>query len=256
MTASAALSASAGFVLSIDHLVYAWPGHADPVLKINDLRIPLHSRTFLYGPSGCGKSTLLSLMAGVLLPTSGSVELLGQRWQRLKAARRDRYRADHVGYIFQQFNLVPYISALENVLAPCYFSAQRRQAAMADHGSPAASAEALLLAMGLTPEDINRPAGNLSVGQQQRVAAARALIGRPALVIADEPTSALDDDTTHSFMQHLSSAVDKAQSSLVFVSHDRNLQTYFNQHVFLPEINLAGPLHKTTGHAVAAGVAT
>ena len=127
---------------------------------------------------------------------------------------------------------------------------------MADHGSPTASAEALLLAMGLTPEDINRPAGNLSVGQQQRVAAARALIGRPALVIADEPTSALDDNTTHSFMQQLLSAVDKAQSSLVFVSHDQHLQTYFNQHVFLPEINRVSPLHTTTGHAVTRGVAT
>lgn len=240
-------------VLTLDHLTYTWPGSKGPVLAIDHLQIPQGSRVFLHGPSGCGKSTLLGLMAGVLLPSSGSIELLGHRWQDLKAARRDRYRADHVGYIFQQFNLVPYISALENVLAPCYFSAQRRQAANADNGSPLASAHALLLAMGLTPDDIKRPAGQLSVGQQQRVAAARALIGRPALVIADEPTSALDDSTTQSFMQHLLDAVEQARSAIVFVSHNRHLQTYFNQHVFLPDINRARRPAQTAGNAASPG---
>ena len=228
-------------VLTLSNLRYQWPGSVRPVLDIAQLDIGQGSRIFLHGPSGCGKSTLLGLMAGVLIPTTGEVCLLGQPWQSLKASQRDRFRADHVGYIFQQFNLVPYLSALQNVQAPCYFSAHRKKAASREGGSPQVSAQALLQAMGLTPSDTEKPAGTLSVGQQQRVAAARALIGHPELIIADEPTSALDDATTDTFMQHLLNAAALSHSAVVFVSHNQHLARYFDRHVFLPDINQASP---------------
>lgn len=224
-------------VLALEQLTYRWPHRTEPVLDIQHLEVAAGSRTFVHGPSGCGKSTLLGLMAGIVLPSSGHVRLLGQNWGDLAPARRDRYRADHVGYIFQQFNLVPYLSALQNVLAPCYFSDHRRRAARAEATSPEARAQELLLNMGLSSKDIRQPSGRLSVGQQQRVAAARALIGRPALIIADEPTSALDEENCENFMQHLLEAATQANSAIVFVSHQNALGRYFDQRVYLPELN-------------------
>lgn len=226
-------------VLTLRQLIYAWSGNTGAALDIEHLDIHAGTRTFLYGPSGCGKSTLLGLMAGVLLPSSGNISLLGHDWRALKAARRDQYRADHVGYIFQQFNLVPYLSALQNVLAPCFFSRQRRQAAVAEMGSPEQCAHALLEKMGLSAGEIQKPARFLSVGQQQRVAAARALIGQPALIIADEPTSALDDDNCARFMQSLLDAASQAQSAVIFVSHNQALSQYFDHSLYLPDLNRA-----------------
>jgi putative ABC transport system ATP-binding protein len=194
---------------------------------------------FLYGPSGGGKSTLLGLLAGVLLPREGSVSLLGTRWAALSGARRDAFRADHVGYIFQQFNLLPYLSVLDNVLLPCRFSGLRRQRATAAAGSPQAAAARLLQRVGLSQALWARPASQLSVGQQQRVAAARALIGQPELVIADEPTSALDTALRDSFMGLLLQQCDDAGSTLVFVSHDDRLAALFDHSVSLPGINHA-----------------
>ncbi len=135
---------------------------------------------------------MLGLLAGVLLPRTGSVSLMGTAWSQLSGARRDAFRADHVGYIFQQFNLLPYLSVQDNVLLPCRFSALRRTRAEAGGNSATDAAQKLLRQVGLQPSLWTRPASKLSVGQQQRVAAARALIGRPEVVIADEPTSALD----------------------------------------------------------------
>ena len=120
---------------------YAWPGAATDCLAIDALNVAAGRTLFLHGPSGGGKSTLLGLLAGVLLPRSGSVSLLGTRWSDLSGARRDAFRADHVGYIFQQFNLLPYLSVLDNVLLPCRFSALRRERATHDAGTPAASAQ-------------------------------------------------------------------------------------------------------------------
>ena len=188
---------------------------------------------FLHGPSGCGKSTLLSLLAGVLVADSGRVCLLGHDWAAMGGSARDRCRVAHVGYIFQQFNLLPYLSVMDNVLLPCRFSARRRV-----QGSRA-QAEELLARMGLPAELWQRTALQLSVGQQQRVAAARALIGRPELVIADEPTSALDEDRREAFLDVLLAACEANGSALVFVSHDRRIADRFARHVLLPEINRA-----------------
>ena len=220
-------------VLQAQELRFAWPGAAAPCIDIVRFEVRAGEAVFLHGPSGCGKSTLLSLLAGVLVAGSGRVCLLGHDWAAMSGSARDRCRVAHVGYIFQQFNLLPYLSVMDNVLLPCRFSARRRA-----QGSRA-QAEELLTRMGLPAELWQRTALQLSVGQQQRVAAARALIGRPELVIADEPTSALDEDRREAFLDVLLAACEANGSALVFVSHDRRIADRFARHVLLPEINRA-----------------
>ena len=217
-------------------LRYRWPGAAADTLLIPSLTLMAGEQLFLRGASGSGKSTLLALLAGVLAPTSGQLTLLGQDTATLSGAARDRLRADHIGVVFQQFNLLPYLSVHDNVTLALRFSARRRAAA-----EPAASDEAgrLLSTMGLPEPLWRRPAAQLSVGQQQRVAAARALIGRPSLLLADEPTSALDEDARDAFMALLQQCCEQAGSALVFVSHDARLAKRFAHVADLAQLNLA-----------------
>lgn len=190
------------------------------------------------GPSGCGKSTLLSLIGGVIAPQQGIVLLNGVDLTQQKPAARDKTRADTIGFIFQQFNLVPYLNAFENVLLPCQFSRQRAKKAASSAGSIKVSAERLLDGFfASNPPDFYRPVSKLSVGQQQRVAAARALIGSPALIIADEPTSALDHDNRLRFMSLLLEVANRQESTLLFVSHDPTLADQFPTVLSMSEIN-------------------
>ena len=223
-------------MIEIRDLHYAWPGAAGECLAIERLDIAAGRAVFLHGPSGCGKSTLLGLMAGVLVARTGRVSLLGQDWARLSAGARDARRAEHVGVIFQQFNLLPYVSVLDNVLLPCRFSAARARRCA---GGAAAAAQALLRRVALPPALWPRRADALSVGQQQRVAAARSLIGRPQLVIADEPTSALDAALRDDFMTLLLEECRAGGSTLVFVSHDERLAPRFDERLSLPALNRA-----------------
>jgi len=226
-------------LLSFDNVHYRWPRADREVLDVPALHLAAGERVLLSGESGGGKSTLLSLAAGVLLPQQGSVRLLGQDWRALRAGARDQRRVDHVGYIFQQFNLLPYLSAIDNVLLPCRFSRRRRERAVAAGGSPRSVAESLLSALGLDAASGQRKAAALSVGQQQRVAAARALIGQPELVIADEPTSALDEARRDTFMALLTALCAQHGLTLLFVSHDLRLATHFERVVALSDLNLA-----------------
>jgi putative ABC transport system ATP-binding protein len=222
-------------LLELEHLRYAWPGQA-PCLDIAGFALAAGEPVFLHGPSGSGKSTLLNLLAGVLVPQRGCVTALGQDLCGLSAAARDRFRVDHMGLIFQQFNLIPYLSALDNVLLPCRFSPLRRARA----GEPRQAAARLLGHLDLDEGLWRRTASALSVGQQQRVAAARALIGAPELVIADEPTSALDAERQAAFLDLLLAECATAGAALVFVSHDRRLAARFPRVLGLGEINRAG----------------
>jgi len=228
-----------GALIEVASLLFRWPSARSPVLDIESLSIDPGERVFLFGPSGSGKSTLLALLAGVLTAERGSVRVLGTELSTLRG--RDRFRVDHVGFIFQQFNLVPYLSMVQNVLLPCRFSAKRAQRAAETHGSPAGAALHLLGAMGLGASLRGRKATDLSVGQQQRVAAARALIGAPELIIADEPTSSLDADTRQAFLRLLRKQCDRFASTLLFVSHDRGLAASFDREVNLPAINRVIP---------------
>ena len=223
--------------IDIRDLRFSWPG-GDAVLDIAAFTLKPGERLFLRGPSGSGKSTLLGLIAGVLKPNAGKVHVLGQDMARLSSSRRDRVRADQLGVIFQLFNLVPYLSVVGNVTLPLRFSAARRAAVQ---GDPTDEAIRLLASLGLTDQTLlTRRVSDLSVGQQQRVAAARALIGQPRIVIADEPTSALDADSRDGFIALLSEEVQRSGASLLFVSHDGALAPHFHRSVDLAEINTAG----------------
>ena len=159
----------------------------------------------------------------------------------MSSGARDRFRVDHTGYIFQQFNLLPFLSVRENVELPCRFSPSRARRAIERHGSVDKAAAQLLQHLGLKAELLERRADSLSIGQQQRVAAARALIGQPELVIADEPTSALDARTRGAFIELLFAEVARAGSALVFVSHDPALAALFPRSLALSAVNRAAP---------------
>jgi putative ABC transport system ATP-binding protein len=224
-------------VVEIDNLLFRWSATDVPCLDIARFEVLAGERIFLHGPSGSGKSTLLGLLGGVLVPERGSLQLLGVELTEMSSSARDRFRADHVGFIFQQFNLIPYLSVVENVLLPCRFSARRQQRAAAEGRSLLDEAGRLLSHLDLDASLRNRAVTQLSVGQQQRVAVARALIGRPEIVIADEPTSALDAERQAVFLDLLSGECAEAGSTLLFVSHDRRLATGFNREIGLPSIN-------------------
>ena len=239
--ASAASSADAT-VVQLTDLVFAWPGQA-PVIDIADFAVAPGERVFLAGPSGSGKSTLLGLIGGVLTADAGEIRVLGTPLSGIGTAERDRYRADNIGFIFQLFNLLPYLSVIDNVTLPCRFSVRRQEQTLRASESPEAEAVRLLSHLGIGEKLLGRRVTELSIGQQQRVAAARALIGAPALLIADEPTSALDHDLRERFIDLLLSECDAAGSAILFVSHDRSLGPMFSRELQLAELNRAVPAH-------------
>ncbi len=224
-------------VVDLQDLAFHWPNGPE-VLRIESLTLGQGETLFLRGASGSGKSTLLAMIAGVLAPRGGAVRVLGTDLASLSAARRDAFRAAHLGVIFQLFNLLPYLSVIENVTLPCDFSAARARSAEA-RGGQRVEAERLLSHLGVGPELWRRAATDLSVGQQQRVAAARALIGAPALILADEPTSALDADARDAFIGLLKQECAQSGSSLIFVSHDTALAAHFGRALDMGDINAA-----------------
>lgn len=219
--------------IEVTDLEFRHPGQTGAPLSIARLTVHPGERLFVHGPSGCGKSTLLSILAGVLVAQRGRVALLGSEWRDGGVSVRDRRRGDHVGYLFQQFNLLSWLPVLDNVCLPCRFSARRAARAASRCGSVERDAGDWLEALGIQPALWKRPAGRLSVGEQQRVAAARALIGSPELLLADEPTSALDADRRDEFVERLLAACRQTHSALVFVSHDRALLPRFDRHLAL-----------------------
>lgn len=199
----------------------------EPVLAIDHWRIAAGSSVFLCGPSGSGKSTLLHLLCGLLIPTSGNVSVCGSSLDSLTGRALDRFRAQTIGVVFQQFNLLPYLSVLDNLRLTRHFGSSK------DSLEPQYLLERLHLPTAL----LDRRAGSLSVGQQQRVAIARALINRPALVIADEPTSALDADTRDAFINLLLEVAGEGRATVLFVSHDAVLRRHFDHSEDLPSLN-------------------
>ena len=227
-------------VIEMSDLQFAWNKQAQPVLKIVELQISRGERVFLRGPSGSGKSTLLNLLAGVATPQAGVLRVLGQDLKALGSAQRDHFRAHHVGFIFQMFNLIPYLSVVENVTLPCRFSDKRRHKVLAQADSLEQEAIRLLDHLDMAHADVlHKPVNELSVGQQQRVAAARALIGSPEMVIADEPTSSLDADRRTAFIDLLFRECDSANATLIFVSHDNSLQAPFQRTIEFDRLNSA-----------------
>lgn len=205
-----------------------------PVLRVNELIVKTGKRVFLYGPSGCGKTTLLGLITGVLQPQQGSCMVLGKEMTKMSMSARDQHRGSQMGYIFQSFNLIPYLTVRQNVALPCQVHPERRTHIVAP--TVAKEVERLVQRLGLDTF-LDRGVKKLSTGQQQRVAIARAVIGKPRLVIADEPTSSLDTDRQQAFLELLFEVCDEAQATLVFVSHDRSLMQRFDERIALSEVS-------------------
>lgn len=224
-------------VVKLEQVTFTWPGNDSPTLEIPSLTIQAGEHLFIKGPSGCGKSTLLGLLTGINTSTTGLVTVLGENLSAMSGSQRDKFRANHIGYIFQQFNLLPYLSVIENVTLPCQFSSLRRQQVV---GNLVETACQLLEKLRLPTALLDKPVVELSIGQQQRVAAARALIGKPKVIIADEPTSSLDYDNRTAFIELLLDQVNQAESTLLFVSHDPTLEPLFDRTINLQQLNQAG----------------
>ncbi len=230
--------ATTNSTIEIRDVTFAYAA-GEPVLSVESLQVAARERLFLRGASGSGKSTLLGLIAGILSPHSGSIEVLGEDLLAMNASQRDSFRASRLGVIFQIFNLLPYLPVGANVTLPCRFSSGRAKAA-AEAGGAETEARRLLSRLGLDADAVwDKRSTDLSVGQQQRVAAARALIGRPGLILADEPTSALDANSRDAFIELLTEECEAAGAALIFVSHDASLATHFDRALDLADINTA-----------------
>ncbi len=232
------MSETDAFLLKVTDLHFGW-GQEPDFLIVDDFSMQRGSHVFLEGPSGSGKSTLLGMIAGVLSPRSGAISMNGKRLDALSMSDRDKLRADSMGVIFQLFNLLPYLSMIDNVLLPCRFSSKRRENVLSKADSLEDEARRLLSRLGLPTEMHTRKVSNLSVGQQQRVAAARAFIGSPNLIIADEPTSSVDTAARDAFLALLMEEASATNAGLLFVSHDRSLASAFQTQVSLTDLNTA-----------------
>ncbi len=223
-------------MISIHNLSFSWQETA--VIKIDSFHVKRMEHLFIEGPSGSGKSTLLSLLAGILTPDKGNISVLDKELSTLNDSQKDNFRAEHIGFIFQQFNLIPYLNVLENVTLPCRFSKKRKSKAIERSGTLEKDALRLLKSLGLDNAALlSRSINELSIGQQQRVAAARAMIGSPEIIIADEPTSALDFKHREVFVKTLFEECKKEDITLIFVSHDSSLKKLFNRTIDLLQIN-------------------
>jgi len=226
-------------ILDLKNVCFSWRNSGRELLNLPELLVEQHEHVFLQGPSGSGKSTLLALVGGILVSESGTLKVLGKEIKSLSSSARDAFRVNHIGFIFQLFNLLPYLSIEENVMLPLIFSKIRAERAGRTKLDQVNEAHRLLRALELEePLAKKSTVIELSVGQQQRVAAARALIGNPELVIADEPTSALDSDLRHSFLELLFSECKKSGTTLLFVSHDSSLSELFKKEISMNEINI------------------
>ena len=216
--------------IKISNLQYVWPESNTPIIDIPALEVELRGSVFLQGASGSGKSTLLSLLAGTLKASSGTLQILGTDLTSLSSRRRDRFRAEHIGIVFQQFNLIPFLTVEGNLKLASRFVNQ-------SVSGTEVRAKQLLESLRLDSAILGRRADRLSVGQQQRVAIARAFINQPEILLADEPTSALDTEARDLFMQLLMSVREATGCTLIFASHDSSLASFFETKIVLKEIN-------------------
>ncbi len=222
-------------IIHIDSCSFKYPHATKNTINIKSLSIKEGEHIFLRGKSGSGKSTFLNLLTGVVEPQHGSIKILGTDITTLSASEKDRFRGDNFGVIFQQLNLLPYLSVEENISLACGFS-QKKSFNIKDIKKEVCF---YLESLQIPHAMKTKKAMSLSVGEQQRVAVARALIGKPKIIIADEPTSALDSGVKDEFMKLLFEQVNSQGSTLVFVSHDKELSRYFESVYDFDEINKA-----------------
>jgi len=212
--------------LKVDYRLYQEDLH---VIDIPTWSVGNGEQIAIYGPSGSGKSTLLHVLSGVTTATQGSVLVCETDLTRLSEAERDRFRARHIGYVFQNLNLLTGYTAYENVLMGATFAPGKVDRAFA---------QSLLHTVGLANRMQHLP-GQMSLGEQQRVAIARALVKRPALVLADEPTGSLDAKNTAQIVRLLRTACAAQGSALILVTHEQSVLAEFDQCVSYAELNRA-----------------
>ena len=219
-------------IVKIESLRFQWSKNNNFKIFVPKLEVGRGKKVLFLGESGSGKTTLLSLICGFLEPLSGSISINDKIISNLTSTNKDAYRSDNIGIIFQQFNLLPYANVIDNIVLPLYFSKQRSKKVENKTNAAMTLCDQLRL-----PESIlNQKASNLSVGQQQRVAVARALIGSPSIIVADEPTSSLDTEAQELFLDLMFDQISKNSSTLLMVSHDKSLTNYFDQVIDISEI--------------------
>lgn len=208
------------------------PGARTRVLHGVDLDVALGALTMLVGPSGCGKTTLLSILSGTLRPTAGTVDVMGAEITAMRDAEKVRLRRERIGFIFQQYNLLPALTAAENAATPLVTRGTPLKAARA-------AARAALAGLGMGPHTEKLPR-QLSGGQQQRVAIARAVVHAPALVVCDEPTAALDAETGRQVMELLKEASRDLDRAVLVVTHDNRIFHYADRIVAMEDGRIIG----------------
>lgn len=217
-------------LISLDHITKTYTGDTGPIVAVDDVSVSVEAGEFVavVGPSGCGKTTLLLVAGGLLRPEDGEVNLDGTDPYSLSGEQRARFRAEQIGFVFQQFHLVPYLNVLDNVMAPALVTGET---------SARERAETLVERFGLTDRLGHRP-GQLSTGERQRVALARALLNEPRVILADEPTGNLDGDNSEQVLQALKAFTDEG-GAVLLVTHDPDAVAFAGRQVMLQGGQLA-----------------
>lgn len=223
-------------LIEVKNLKYRYANSFQDTLVIPEFTVQKGERVYLYGPSGSGKTTFLEVLAGILKVEQGEVKILDQVLSGMSEKSRDHFRAEHLGYIFQSFNLIPYLSVQENIALPIHLSLRRRERLKGENIQMVI--KDLCSRLGIETL-LQKKVTELSVGQQQRVAVARALFGNPDVILADEPTSSLDMDHRERFLHLMFELCEQFGTTVLFVSHDRGIQHLFSRAVSLDSINHA-----------------
>ena len=217
-------------LISLDHITKTYTGDAGPIVAVDDVSVSVEAGEFVavVGPSGCGKTTLLLVAGGLLRPENGEVSIDGTDPYSLSGEQRARFRAEQIGFVFQQFHLVPYLNVLDNVMAPALVTGET---------SARERAGILVERFGLADRLGHRP-GQLSTGERQRVALARALLNDPRVILADEPTGNLDGDNSEQVLQALKTFADEG-GAVLLVTHDPDAVAFAGRQVVLQGGQLA-----------------